>query len=105
MTKKEYTVEALDFLGTQRPIMALFWVTLFKQIATVMLATARIAAEHGWFTRIRQIAPIRFLGPTQVCLPPTISRSVQCVFAGQGSPNTNKKKRRRRLYVKIYLGL
>jgi len=30
-----------------------------KQVATVMAATARIAAEHGSFKRIRQVAIIR----------------------------------------------
>ena len=32
--------------------------TFNKQVAKVMLATVRIAAKHGSFNRIRQVAPI-----------------------------------------------
>jgi len=52
------------------------------QFFTVTLATVRIAATHGSFIPIRQVAPVCtpsrtwIVGPTLVC-PQMVSRSVQ----------------------------
>ena len=53
--------------------MFICWTTIKLQATALMLATVRIAAEHGSFNRIRQVALICapsntwFIGPTRFC--------------------------------------
>jgi len=57
------------------------------------IVTARIAAEHGSFNRIRHVAPVCtpyntwFIGPTQVCPPNGISVAF-CRFCSVASKQT-----------------
>ena len=65
-----------------------------KQVVTVVWRKGCIAATHGRFNRIRQVAPMCtpsntwFLGPTRVHNPNDISIG-SAVFAGSRSPQTN----------------